>query len=153
MTVKEATDFLEAFPDVTTIELLICDLNGVLRGKRIERELLERVFTVGFYLPGSVMSLDASGSTVEDAGLGMDQGDRDRLCFPIAGTLSIVPWHEFGDRAQVLCTMFEEDINTPFFADPRQVLVQAVERFSQMGFEVGIAMELEFYLLDAIRED
>ncbi|WP_320822200.1 glutamine synthetase family protein [Reinekea sp.] len=152
MTVKEATDFLEAFPDVTTIELLICDLNGVLRGKRIERELLERVFTVGFYLPGSVMSLDASGSTVEDAGLGMDQGDRDRLCFPIAGTLSIVPWHESGDRAQALCTMFEEDTDTPFFADPRQVLVQAVERFSQMGFEVGIAMELEFYLLDAIRD-
>jgi len=148
----EVKDFLAQHPNVSTIELLISDLNGVLRGKRIERELLEKVFEQGFYLPGSVMSLDSSGSTVEEAGLGMDKGDRDQLCYPIPGTLSIVPWHASGDRAQVLCTMYEEE-DEGFFADPRQVLVNAVKRFSKLGYEPGIALELEFYLIDKVRDD
>lgn len=150
---NEAIDFLNANPDVTTIELLISDLNGVMRGKRIERDLLEKVFTNGFYLPGSVMSLDATGTTVEEAGLGMAMGDRDQLCIPIPGTLCLAPWHLTGDRAQVLCTMYEDDAETPFFADPRQVLVGAIKKFNQLGYQPGIAMELEFYLIDKYRDD
>ena len=149
---KEVDEFLLAHPDVETIELLIADLNGVIRGKRIERGLLRKVYGSGFYLPGSVMALDATGTTVEESGLGMDVGDCDRLCRPVAGTLSLVPWHEKGDRAQVLCSMFERD-GTPFFADPRQVLVSAVKRFEQLGYTSGIALELEFYLVDLQPDD
>ncbi len=156
MTINIATDeaepFLAQHPNVTTIELLICDLNGVLRGKRIERELLLKIFSAGFYLPGSVMSLDAAGSTVEEAGLGMHQGDRDYPCFPIPGTLSLVPWHEDGDRAQVLCTMYDDN-EEGFFADPRQVLVRAIQKFEALGCTPGIAVELEFYLIDRQRTD
>lgn len=146
----EATDFLHKYPNVTTIELLISDLNGVVRGKHIERDLLEKIFTKGFYLPGSVMSLDATGTTVEAAGLGMEVGDRDRLCRPIPGTLQIVPWHENEDRAQVLCTMYAKH-DVGFFADPRQILEKAVQRFNRLGFKPGIALELEFYLVDVER--
>jgi glutamine synthetase len=148
----EARDFLLQYPQVHTIELLISDVNGVLRGKRIERDLLEKIYEKGFYLPGSVMALDATGTTVERSGLGTDVGDRDRLCFPIAGTLSIVPWHEGGDRAQALCMMHEID-GSPFFADPRQVLLGAVERFNELGFTPGIALETEFYLIDSQRDN
>ncbi len=150
--VQEALDFLAQYPDVQTIELLIADLNGVVRGKRIERNLLTKVYKKGFYLPGSVMALDATGTTVEDSGLGMDVGDCDRLCYPVPGTLSLVPWHEGGDRAQALCTMFETD-GSPFFADPRQVLVCALDRFNTLGFTPGIALELEFYLIDSQTND
>ncbi|MFC3149761.1 glutamine synthetase family protein [Litoribrevibacter euphylliae] len=143
----EAMEFLLKHPEVETIELLIADLNGVIRGKRIERSLLSKVYEKGFYLPGSVMALDATGTTVEESGLGMDVGDCDRLCFPVPNTLCIVPWHETGDRAQVLCSMYETD-GTPFFADPRQVLVNAVKRFEELGYTPGIALELEFYLID-----
>lgn len=146
------TEFLQQHPKVSTIELLISDLNGVIRGKRIQRSLLKKVFESGFYLPGSVMSLDATGSTVEEAGQGLEIGDCDFLCKPIARTLSIVPWHEQGDRAQVLCTMFNKD-ETPYFADPRHILLQAVERFSMLGYTPGIALELEFYLVDPERDD
>ncbi|MBU2864580.1 glutamine synthetase family protein [Reinekea forsetii] len=152
MSKSEVKDFLSQHPDITTIELLLSDLNGVVRGKRIERDLLEKVFTKGFYLPGSVMALDSAGTTVEESGLGMDVGDRDRLCKPIPGTLSIVPWHEGGDRAQALCTMYK-DRSTGFFADPRQVLVNAIDRFSQLGYDVGFAVELEFYLIDKQRDE
>ncbi|MEX0624006.1 glutamine synthetase family protein [Saccharospirillum sp.] len=152
MSHPEVTAFLEQHPDVTTIELLVTDLNGVLRGKRIERELLEKVYEEGFNLPGSVMALDATGTTVEETGLGAEDGDRDRLCLPVANTLAMVPWHADGDRAQALFTMFETDGVTPFRMDPRQVLMQVVNRFNELGYTPGIAVELEFYLIDTERD-
>ena len=145
-----AVNFLRDNPKVKSIDLILCDLNGVVRGKRIERDLLEKVFTHGFYLPGSVMTLDATGSTVEEAGQGVDIGDKDFLCLPILETLSIVPWRDCRDRAQVLCSMYEHDLQ-PYFADTRQVLVSAVERFNELGLTAGLALELEFYLLDPAR--
>lgn len=152
MTSRSVLDkFLKQHPDVETIELLIADTSGVLRGKRVEKSLLNKVFEKGFYLPGSIMSLDATGTTVEEAGLGAKVGDKDRLCNPIPETLSIVPWHKNGDRAQVLCTMHEDD-GSAFFADPRQVLKNAVEKFESLGYTPGIALELEFYLIDPDRD-
>ncbi|QSP95008.1 glutamine synthetase [Marinobacter salinisoli] len=151
MTENEVSAFLKRYPKVTTIELLISDLNGVLRGKRIERNLLEKVVTQGFYLPGSVMSLDATGTTVESAGLGVDVGDRDQRCRLIPETLAIVPWIEDGSRAQALCTMVDDN-DEPFFSDPRQILCNALERFNKLNYQVGFAAELEFYLVDMDRD-
>lgn len=139
--------FLEQNPDVTSIELLVIDLDGILRGKRIERSLLEKVYETGFYLPVSVLALDATGTTVEASQLGMATGDADYLCKPIPGTLKLVPWHEEGDRAQALCTMYDTE-GEPLAIYPRNVLQRAVERFERLGFTPGIALELEFYLLD-----
>ncbi len=146
----EVTAFLEQYPSVTTVELLIGDLNGVIRGKRIERELLEKVYDEGFSLPGSVMALDATGTVVEETGLGAEEGDRDRICLAVPGTLAPVPW-QGKERAQALFCMFETDGITPFAMDPRQVLVQANERFKQLGYTPRIAVELEFYLIDTER--
>jgi len=147
----EVSAFLQQHPHVTTAELLVSDLNGVIRGKRIERDLLDKVYDQGFYLPGSVMALDATGTTVEETGLGAEEGDRDRLCLPIPGTLAIVPW-QGEDRAQALFSMFETDGETPFVMDPRQVLVRANERFRTLGYTPGIAVEMEFYLIDLERD-
>lgn len=147
----EVTAFLEQYPNVTTVELLISDLNGVIRGKRIERDLLEKVYEEGFSLPGSVMALDATGTTVEETGLGAEEGDRDRICLAIPGTLAPVPW-QGEDRAQALFCMYETDGASPFAMDPRQVLVQVNERFKQLGYTPGIAVELEFYLIDTERD-
>lgn len=150
MTITEVDDFLARHPKVTTIELLLSDLNGVLRGKRIARDLLSKVAGQGFFLPGSVMSLDAKGATVEAAGLGMAVGDRDQLCKLIPGTLAVVPWVADGMRAQALCTMCAAD-GSGFFADPRHILLAAARRLQQLDLEVGFAVELEFYLLDPKR--
>lgn len=143
----EASRFLQQHPEVTTIELLVVDLDGILRGKRVERSLLEKVYDQGFYLPVSVLGLDSTGTTVEESELGMRTGDADCLCKPIPGTLKLVPWHDQGDRAQALCSMFDND-GEPLAFYPRNVLARAVERFDKLGLTPGIALELEFYLLD-----
>jgi len=148
---SEAALFLERHPQLETIDLLICDLNGIMRGKRVGRELLSKVFDQGFYMPGSVMGLDATGDTVPETLLGLETGDSDNLCRPVQGTLAIVPWCDSEVRAQVLCTMHELD-GSPFFADTRQALCRVVERFATLGYTPGIALELEFYLIDKERD-
>ena len=39
--VDEARDFLQRHPEIDSVDLLISDLNGVLRGKRIPSDNLE----------------------------------------------------------------------------------------------------------------
>ncbi len=143
--------FLNQYPNLKTMELLVPDLNGLLRGKRVERDLIEKVFTKGFYLPASVMGLAAHGATVEEAGLGAQQGDKDNLCKPVLDTLSIMPWKEGETHAQVLCDMLDDN-GEPFELSSRQVLQKAIKQFETLGYSVGIALELEFYLIDHERD-
>ena len=142
--------FLKRFSDLKGIDLLIADLNGVLRGKRIQSSALAKVFQEGIYLPASVFAGDITGATVEETGLGMAQGDSDRVCHPIPGTLSKSPWYN-KSMAQVLMTMYEAN-GKPFFADPRQVLKRIFDQFQELGFTLVVAVELEFYLLDTRRD-
>ena len=142
----EASVFLETHPDVQFVDLLIADMNGVVRGKRIERNSLIKVYEKGINLPASLFALDINGSTVESTGLGLDIGDADRICLPIPNTLSCEPWQK-RPTAQLLMTMHELD-GTPFFANPREVLRQVVNRFDELGLTVCAAFELEFYLID-----
>ncbi|EPC03791.1 glutamine synthetase [Litchfieldella anticariensis FP35 = DSM 16096] len=147
----EARDFLERHPDIDSIDLLISDLNGVLRGKRIPRDNLEKAYQDGINLPASVFALDINGNTIEETGLGLASGDGDRLCRPIPGTLMPSPWLRRGRQAQLLMTMNEAD-GAPFFADPRQVLDRVLSRFRDAGLTPVVAVELEFYLIDRSRD-
>src|SRR6218665_1305840 len=143
---NEANAFLKEHPEVLFVDLLIADMNGVVRGKRIERTSLHKVYEKGINLPASLFALDINGSTVESTGLGLDIGDADRICFPIPNTLCNEPWQK-RPTAQLLMTMHELDGN-PFFADPREGLRQVVAKFDEMNLRICAAFELEFYLID-----
>jgi len=142
----EASTFLKAHPETVFVDLLIADMNGVVRGKRVERAALPKVYEKGINLPASLFALDINGSTVESTGLGLDIGEADRICFPIPGTLSVEPWQK-RPTAQLLMTMHELE-GEPFFADPREVLRQVVQKFDELGLTICAAFELEFYLID-----
>ncbi len=142
----EATRFLADNPDIAGIQLVLTDPSGVARGKSVRRHELERVYAHGRYLPGSILSLDITGADVEETGLVWDDGDADRCCRPVPGTLVRAPWHA-EPTAQALLTMHELD-GAPSPADPRHVLARVVERFAPLGLSPVAAVELEFYLLD-----
>ena len=142
----EANSFLKEHPEIQYVDLLITDMNGVVRGKRVERASLSKVYERGINLPASLFALDINGSTVESTGLGLHIGDADRTCFPIPGTLSPEPWQK-RPTAQLLMTMHELD-GAPFFADPREVLRRVVKKFDDLGLTICAAFELEFYLID-----
>ena len=143
---NEANVFLKDHPDIQYVDLLITDMNGIVRGKRVERASLHKVYESGIRLPASLFALDINGATVESTGLGLDIGDADRVCYPIPGTLSYEPWQK-RPTAQLLMTMHEIG-GQPFFADPREVLRQIVEKFDALGLTICAAFELEFYLID-----
>ncbi|SDJ92264.1 glutamine synthetase family protein [Billgrantia gudaonensis] len=146
----EADAFFEEHPDIDSVDLLVSDLNGVMRGKRLPAGNLSKAFEQGIHLPASVFALDINGNTIEATGLGLSSGDGDRICHPIPGTLAPTPWLREGRQAQLLMTMSELD-GSPFFADPRQVLSRVLARFQHAGLTPVVAVEMEFYLVDRAR--
>lgn len=143
--------FLAEHPEVRFVDAFVNDLNTVERGKRIDRGALPGMFARGMPLPGSMFALDIEGGTVEATGLGFSDGDADRPCMPIAGTLVPVPWLAADGVAQVQLSMYQHD-GTPFFGDPRHVLARILQRFTGLGLTPVVAIEYEFYLVDAQRD-
>lgn len=138
---------LDQIPDCEQVDLLLPDMNGLLRGKRITRDALEKVYQNGVCLPMSLIATDITGNTVEETGLGYDIGDEDRICRPVPGSLRVIPWQN-RPMAQLLLQM-EDGQGGLFAANPREVLKRVVQRFKDRGLTPVVAVELEFYLLDA----
>jgi glutamine synthetase len=146
----ELDAFLASRPQLRFIDLLLHDLNGVDRGKRVDVGSAHVAFASGILLPGSMFAIDVPGGTVQATGLGFDEGDADRPCLPVTGTLVPVPWLDHG-VAQAQMSMFERD-GQPFAGDPRHALARVLARLAQRGLKPVVAIELEFYLIDRERD-
>lgn len=144
--VDEARSFLAAWPDTRAVELLLPDLNGILRGKRIGRRELQSLWRDGITFPATGILLDSRGALIDGCAYGSDDGDPDHVCRPVPGSLVPVPWAST-QPGQCLLSMEHRD-GRPFFADPRHVLAGVVSRFAALGLTPVVAVELEFYLLD-----
>ncbi len=148
MHMDEARAFLANEPMIETVDLLISDLNGILRAKRLPVSSLDKAFTEGMRFPVSVLGMDIFGEDVLDNGLVWETGDGDGVCLPISGAMAVVPWAE-SPRAQMLTTMTYRD-GRVFMGDGRQVLAAQVARLAAMGYTPVVATELEFYLMDGV---
>lgn len=141
------TQFLTDHPDIETIEVLLPDVNGVMRGKWLPRENLLKVFKGGFKMPLTTANLDIWGRDIPE--LVFESGDADGICVPIERSLQRVPWSK-RPAAQVQVSLSQVD-GTPYEADSRVVLQQVFERYRAMGLRPVVALELEFYLFKAER--
>ncbi|MEX0709109.1 MAG: glutamine synthetase family protein [Woeseia sp.] len=144
---RELREFLKRFPDTRTIELLVPDLPGVLRGKRIRPAEFEKTWRDGFYMPGGTVLLDTLGNTVPGIRFTADDGDPDIDARIVPGSLAPVPWSR-KPAAQALFRLYERN-GEAFFADPRAVLERAALPLQRMKLKIVMATEVEFYLLDA----
>jgi glutamine synthetase len=140
----EADWFLRAHPEITTIEALLPDCNGVMRGKWLPRHKLEKVFQGEFKLPLTALSLDIWGRDVEE--LVFESGDADGVCRPIEGSLLPTPWASDSAYGQVMLSLYHND-GTPYLGDPRNVLKKVLGRFHNAGWRPVVAAELEFSLV------
>ncbi len=145
----ELTAFRHAHPDVDRIHALLCDANGVLRGKCLAPDELDELYAHGRGTASSMLWLDVTGKDIANYDLVWEDGDSDRLCRPVPGSLTPAPW--LGSRyGQVQLGMYEPD-GTPTLTDPRHVLAGVLGRFSELGLTPVVAAELEFYLVDLER--
>ena len=146
---EQARAWLQRHPQVRAIDLLLPDQMGIPRGKRVTVAELEGMHRNGLLLPASMFALDVLGGTVQSTGLGFDEGDADRVCLPLPGSLVPVPW--LGEQvAQMQVAMYEHD-RTPFYGDPRHALERVLHRFETLGLKPVMAVELEFYFVDRKR--
>ena len=143
---QELDTYLEAHPETRYLETLVTDINGILRGKRAEREDFSKPFSKGMNLCAATAILDSRGHTFETVPYGVRDGDPDVRGMAIAGTLAPVPWVSL-PTAQVLIEMHNFD-GSLYPRDPRNVLRNALQPLSEMGLRPAMATELEFYLVE-----
>lgn len=142
----EAAAYLARHPETRWVDAMIPDMNGILRGKRMDVSGLSKLWKGGLGLPGSTYALDVMGNNVDSTGMGPVDGDPDFPCHAVPGTLAPVPW--IGpDQAQVLMTMSDDD-GAPWWLDVRHIVRRMVDRIAELGFRPMVAIELEFYLVE-----
>ncbi|NNC77162.1 MAG: glutamine synthetase [Woeseiaceae bacterium] len=143
----ELNRFLKKYPDTQSMELLVPDMHGILKGKRIRRQDFDKVYKDGFFFCAGAVLLDALGQTIPGMPYSEHDGDPDKPAQVVPGSLAPIPWSE-KPTAQALFRIANED-GSSFFGDPRAVLENALRPFRKKGIRIVMATELEFYLLDA----
>jgi len=136
---------LDSCPELQVMELLLPDINGILRGKRINRDEFGQLCSAGINLPASAHLVDSRGMSIDGLDAGSADGDPDYLCRPVPASFAPVPWAD-PRLGQCLISMYQAD-GRPYFADARHVLGRVNEQLAGSGYRAVVAIELEFYLL------
>lgn len=141
----EYAAYCETYGEPERIELMLCDINAVLRGKWLPGDQVSKFGEGAVKLPLATYAPNIMGYEVEESGLGSWVGDPDGIILPVPGTLKPVPWAT-GNVAQVLVEMIDETgAISPL--SPRSRLQKTVQRCNEAGFFPVVATELEFYIL------
>ncbi|WP_071673543.1 glutamine synthetase family protein [Nioella nitratireducens] len=142
---KDYEDYCAAHGRPDRIELMLCDINAVLRGKWLPGDSLSKLTGGSVRLPYSTYAPAIMGNEVEATGLGIVVGDPDGVLVPVEGTLKPVPWMP-GNVAQIQVEMLTpEGEASPI--SPREILKSMLERYAERGWHPVVATELEFYIL------
>lgn len=144
---SSALQFLADNDGLQVLEVLLVDLNGVLRGKWIPRDKFESAIDGELKMPLTAVTPDIWGRDVPE--LCSHTGDGDGVVVPTLRTLSLIPWLE-RPTAQVFCHL--TDKGEPWGFDPRVVLMNLQRRFEARGLKAVVAPELEFMLLGPGRD-
>jgi len=141
----ELDAFLGANPDIQMLEVLMPDMNGLLRCKRIQRAEFPALFTGHYAVPRTVPLLGIRGDMYSGVPQSEVGGDPDQVIRPVAGTLVRIPWYDT-PVAQVLTSYAAT--TEPEWLDPRSPLLAVLERYAADGLKPTVVTELEFYLLE-----
>jgi glutamine synthetase len=130
---------------VDTIILGFCDMQGRLVGKRLTADYFIEVMDKGTHFCDYLLGTDMEMTTPEGfSAVGWEKGYGDWTAKPDWETLRLIPWLE--KTALILADVVDEEGRLVEIA-PRSVLKRQVERAAQMGFDLYMASELEFYLI------
>ena len=147
-TVAQADKFIAGLKKrgVRHVRFELPDMHGISRTKIIPTGAAAGYARRGLNFYGGALALD-SGSEVVPGALYHEQVKyRDQYLVPDLSTVRDVPWVE--DTVKVICDT-EWAPGEPLRAAPRFVLSQLVARAAELGYDVMMAHEYEFYVLDA----
>jgi glutamine synthetase len=138
--------WLAGNPQVEVLHTAVCDLNGIMRGKRIPIDQARRIAENGIRMPLSIVGVDVWGEDIVGNPMVFSGGDTDGICSPTGRGAMPINWTT-RPSAMIPLWLFQ-DARTPFLGDPRQALAQVLRRYAEHGLTPVVATELEFYLVD-----
>lgn len=120
--------------NIRFIRLQFSDVFGILKNVAIPFSQLEKA------LNGEMMF---DGSSVEGF---VRIEESDMYLLPDLNSWQIFPWgYQEGGVARLICDVYTHD-HEPFEGDPRYVLRRALRAAAQMGYEMQVGPEAEFFL-------
>ncbi|MEM8812067.1 MAG: glutamine synthetase family protein [Pseudomonadota bacterium] len=128
------------------IEYFLLDPSGVERGKWAPGKSIDAVHREAITFPLSLTGLDIWGREVPETGLHIETGDRDGVCSVVPGSVAPMPWLD-GNPAEAMLEMRQAD-GSPFYANSRNCVADAVAGLAELGLSATVAAELEFHLTD-----
>jgi glutamine synthetase len=143
---NELERYLEANPGTRFMDILGPDINGVLRGKRIQSDEFAKLFGEGTNSCSATPLMNTRGESTGSVVYGAHDGDPDIYARAVAGSLAPVPWATL-PTAQCLVELYGLD-GSPHLLDPRHALRSAMAPLKEMGLHPVMATELEFYLVE-----
>ncbi|MDX1737517.1 MAG: glutamine synthetase family protein [Alphaproteobacteria bacterium] len=137
-------EWLNNSPDITHVTIAACDLNGILRGKRVPTEQAKKLLSGGLKLPFSGLGIDVWGEDLHEHSSAYDNGDSDGVCKYTGRGVLPVNWMQ-RPAAFIPVTLLEND-GRPFAGEGRVALERICQKFADRGLTPVVATELEFYL-------
>ena len=92
MDTETALGWLDSRTDITSLRAAVCDLNGILRGKRVPVAQAKKVLEGQMRMPYSITCLDIWGEDVAGNPLVFQEGDVDGRCAPTGRGFLPVNW-------------------------------------------------------------
>ena len=136
MTKYEILELVEQ-EDVEFIRLQFTDIFGNLKNVAVTANQLKRVLDNKYVFEGSAL--------YDEYQLSPD----DMYLHPDLDTFVILPWRpQQGKVARLLCDVYFED-GTPCALSPRTILKNALDKAKNMGYEIYVDPECEFFLFHA----
>ncbi|PSQ02460.1 glutamine synthetase [Halobacteriales archaeon QS_5_70_17] len=131
-------DEIEA-ENVDFLRIQFTDILGTVKNVSIPASQAEKAFTDGIYFDGS--SIEGFVRIQES----------DMRLMPDASTFAVLPWRDREDgtaSARLIADVLDTKTGDPFPGDPRRVLKRAISRARDMGYEVNVGPEPEFFLFE-----
>jgi len=126
--------------NVDFLRLQFTDILGTVKNVSVPATQAEKAFTEGIYFDGS--SIDGF-VRIQESDMRLD---------PDPETFAVLPWRngdsEGGAAARLICDVVDTSTGEPFSGDPRGVLKDAIARAEEMGYNVNMAPEPEFFLFE-----
>ena len=129
-----------------SVRLAVCDLNGILRGKRFPLKSINKLLKNGSRLPLSTSCIDIWGADLINSPFLFETGDGDGIVKPTGANLIPITWLDH--PSVLLPSWMSDEKNNPSPVDPRHILNDVLYKYAALGLNPVLAFELEFYLLD-----
>jgi len=131
---------------IRNVRFELPDMHGTSRSKIVPIDHVERYARDGLNMYGGAVVLDSRSDVVSGTLYNEEIAYADQFLRPDPATAAVVPWAEATSR--MICDTYWSD-GRPLEAAPRYVFRHVLDRCHELGYELLMGIEPEFYLLNA----